>query len=425
MRKHKRFLSTIVTVLIIALLLGACGNGGGTAPADSTTPAGNDAPAGDTAAPANDGEVFLIGNFQPLSGGNAAFGIEARNAIEMAIEMINAEGGFNGVPVALQIYDVTSPQEAVSVVNRLIEVHNIDALIGSMVSSEILAIGQIANDNQIITFGSGTSPTWMEPDWPFLFRAAMNTDVAMVLTADMVNQMGITRVAVFNGLDDSSIASADAFISEAEALGVTITTRESHAVGDTDFSAQIANILASDPQAVFFGTLGEPTINFVNQLRQLGWNGIVINNESFANFMIDIVGLENSNYIMFTNPYVTYVDAADAQNIPAMYEFLRLYEARWGELPQTEIPYRNWDNIMALWEAAKLAPDNSPESLRQAANQVVFEGLGGRVDFTNGTREGYQFFNRFVIVDGQNLLFDEWLAGGGLEAFFAATGTSF
>jgi len=400
----KKYLAIIAVVLVMVMSLGvfsACGGG------------------------EEEEQVFRIGNFLPLSGGLAAFGIEGRNALELAVELINAEGGFNGVPVELIVYDVSSAVDAVSTVNRLIELHNIDALIASVTSSEILAIGPIANENSIITFGGGTSPTWMEPDWPFLFRAAMNTDVAMALTADMVQQMGASRAAIFHGLDDSSIASADAFAAEAQARGITITTREAHATGDVDFSAQIANIFASDPHVVFFGTLGAETISFVDQLRVLGWTGVVINNESFAHFMIDAVGIENSNYVFFTNPYVTYVSPEDAYAIPAMQRFLELYVERFGEMPATEIPYRTWDSITSLWEAARLAPDNSPESLRQAANQVVFEGLGGTIDFRNGTREGYQFFNRFVVINGEYVLFDDWLASGGLDAFFQSTGHSF
>jgi len=401
-KKKNLFTMFIATLAIIMTLgmLGACGND------DSD-------------------EVFRIGNFLPLSGGLAAFGIEGRNALELAVELINEEGGFNGVPVELIVYDVSTPVDAVSTVNRLIELHDIDALIASVTSSEILAIGPIANENSIITFGGGTSPTWMEPDWPFLFRAAMNTDVAMVLTAEMVREMGATRAAIFHGLDDSSIASADTFAVEAEARGISIVTREAHAAGDVDFSAQIANIFASDPHVVFFGTLGADTINFVDQLRTLGWTGVVINNEAFAHFMIDAVGVENSNYVFFTNPYVTYTTPEEASAIPAMQRFLELYFERWGEMPATEIPYRTWDSITSLWEAAKLAPDNSPESLRQAANRVVFDGLGGTIDFTDGSREGYQFFNRFVIINGEYVLFDDWLAAGGLQTFFQNTGHSF
>ena len=415
MTKNRRMFATMAAILILALLLGACGDG--SAPASGGNDSGGSA--------AGDGEVFLIGTFLPLSGGNAAFGVESRNALEMAVEVINDAGGFNGVRVELIPYDVTTPEAAVSVTNRLIEAHGINALIGSMVSSEILAIGQIANDAQVITFGMGTSPTWMEPDWPFVFRAAMNSDRAMGLTADMMLDLDMDRVAVFAGLDDSSIATADSFVAEAAARNIQVVTRESHNTGDTDFSAQIANILASNPHAVFFATMGDVTPNFVRQLRQLGWDGIIINKEAFAVFQAEVAGLENTDHIIWTNPYVTYVSSDLAADIPVMQQFLIQYRERWGEYPQTETSYRAWDSIMSLWEAAKIAPDNSPESLRLAANQVVFEGLGGTLDFTNGDREGYAVFNRFIMLGGNSYLFDSWLADGGYQAFLEATGRDF
>ena len=413
--KGKRILA-LTLALVLAFVLAACGG----AAASSQAPA-----TGASQQPAAEGDVFKIGNFYPLSGPVAAFGIEGRNSIEMAIEMINEEGGFNGVPVEYVVYDCQSPTDAVSIVNRMIEDDEINALVTSMMSSEILVIGELVNNNKIVTLSGGTSPTYMKEGWEYMFRPAMNTDVAMVLNAEMAKEVGVKRVALFNAQDDSSVASADAFADECKSRGIEVVAHEGHAPGDTDFSAQIANIIGSNPDAVFFACMGDASINFVKQLRQLGYKGIVMDNEAFADYMIDVVGVESSDYIMFTNPYVTYRDAEDAKDIPTMYNFLKLYEARWGELPATEISYQAWDCITSLWEAAKLAGSNDSESLLAAMNKLSFDGLGGRLDFTSGTGEGYETFNRFVLVDGKNVLFDTWLAEGGLEAFKESTGIEF
>ena len=77
---------------------------------------------------------------------------------------------------------------------------------------------------------------------------------------------------------------------------------------------------------------------------------------------------------------------------------------------------------MAMWEASKIAGANDSESLREATHQVKIDGLGGTLDYTNGDREGYSAFNTFVLVDGQNILLDDWLASGGYDAYKAATG---
>ena len=42
--------------------------------------------------------------------------------------------------------------------------------------------------------------------------------------------------------------------------------------------------------------------------------------------------------------------------------------------------------------------------------------------YTKGNREGYNTFNSFILVDGKNILFDDWFNNGGYEAYLEDTG---
>ena len=168
-------LTAIVLALVMCLSLAGCSSGGSgtettaaqetettaaqteTAAADGTE--SSDAGEAQTAGAAGaDGEVFKIGCFLQLTGNNAINGTEARDSLVMAADYINANGGFNGVPVELVIYDTQgSAEEAVKVVNRLIEIDGVQAAIGSVNSNEVLAAAGYLNDAGIYTFGLGTS----------------------------------------------------------------------------------------------------------------------------------------------------------------------------------------------------------------------------------------------------------------------------
>ena len=138
---------------------------------------------------------------------------------------------------------------------------------------------------------------------------------------------------------------------------------------------------------------------------------------------IAIAGEAASNYIAFSNPYVTYPDV-ESCNIPIMKEYLQRYLDAYGEMVKTDSAYRGWDTVMVMWEASKIAGSNDSDALREATHKVVIEGLGGTLDYTSGNREGYNTFNSFILIDGQNVLFSEWLANGGYEAYLAATGNA-
>ena len=132
-------------------------------------------------------------------------------------------------------------------------------------------------------------------------------------------------------------------------------------------------------------------------------------------------GSPNTDYIFYVYPYVAYTDINDCE-IPNMKAFLEAYQAEYGELPAHESAYRGYDTMMAMWEASKIAGANDDESLREATHQVVCEGLGGTMDFTDGSREAYSDFYSFVLVGGKDILVEDWLADGGYEEYLATTG---
>ena len=77
---------------------------------------------------------------------------------------------------------------------------------------------------------------------------------------------------------------------------------------------------------------------------------------------------------------------------------------------------------MTLWEASKAAGSNDSTAMKEAMTKVTFEGLGGTLDFTSGSHEGYASFGAFVCLDGKKVLLKNWIAEGGYDAFLQATG---
>lgn len=418
--KLKKFISFLL-VVAISLFFAGCNGGSTNNNSSKNTSSENSS---ETSTSANS-KTFKLGAFLQLTGGNSAYGNEAKNAIELAIDEINKQGGFNGQQIEFVLYDTQgSAEEAVKIVTKLIETDKVNAAIGSVNSAEVLAAAGYLNEAGIITFGLGTSPTWMEKDWPFVFRAAMNNKTAAPLTADMLVKLGLKSVGIFKGQDDASLSTAKAFSDACTERGIKVVAEESYDAGDTDFSAQVANILNADPQTVYISVIGETGPLIVKQLRQYGYNGIIFDKESFMMSQIAIAGEEAANYIAFANPYVTYRTIEEC-DIPIMREFLQKYSDKYGKLPATDSAYRGWDTMMVLWEASKIAGSNDSDALRQAVHKVKIPGLGGTLDYTKGDREGYSIFNTFILVNGKNVLFDKWIESGGYEEYKKATGRKY
>lgn len=397
---------------------GAAGSGGD---ATQTSDAGG---AGENGGAS--GETFKVGAFLQLTGGTSVGGMEANHSLDVAVAEINKAGGFNGQQVELVVSDTQgSPEEAVKIVNKFLGDGTYDAIIGSVNSAECLAALQYASDAGIISFGLGTSNSWMEPGWEYVFRATMNNNLAAPLTAKLVTDMGYTKVGIFTGQDDASVTTTNAFREASEGLGITIVSQEAYDDGDVDYSAQIAKVLSAEPEVVYACTIGNDAGSAVKQIREAGFEGVILLKESFQSFSVDVAGA-NSKYLAFANPYVTYDSVEECPDeLAEMKKYLALYQDMFNELPSTDSGYRGWDTMMSLWEASKIAKSNESDALLEAMTSVKIDGLGGTLDFSDGSHEGYgDSFNCFIYVNTEekNVLWDTWLKDGGFDAFKAETG---
>lgn len=371
-------------------------------------------------------ETFRIGLSSSYTGGTAQEGIEAKNAVLMALEKINAEGGYNGVQgVLANTYDNKgSPEEAVKASQKLIQNEDVDAVIASNSSAEVLASGQFFNDAKIFTIGMGTSATWMKQGWEYVIRCSVNYDFVAAEIVKMVKDMGITEIAIMKDQQEAALSFAKTFEELGKEVGINVVASESCEVDDTDLSSQCISLIAAKPQAILISQTSIDCGYFVKQMRQNGYTGLFFDKESFYADLIDIAGTDNSNYILFANPYVTYNDLSEC-DIEYMSEFLQDYQKAYGELPRTEIGYRAWDAMMVIWEATKLAGSNETDAMLAVVPQIKIQGLGGTMDYSNGDGEPYHNVSRFLLLDNVNISWENWFKTGGYDSYKSTTGNAF
>lgn len=407
----KQTIALMLAVMMVLSLAACSGKTTTEVTGESAQPVGTSS--SDTAVIENSREVFTIGMYNVMSGANAIYGEEAQNALEMVVDKMNAEGGLNGVPVDCIVYDDQgSPEEAVKVVTKLVEVDKIDACVTSCISSAVLATGEALNKAEIVSFGTGLSPTYMAQGWEYVFRACVNSDYTTPKTVELATELGIKSVAVFRGQDESAIATANSFIANCSEMGIEVLTEEAYNDGDSDFSGQITRIISSKPDAVFMSTVGATYGIFIKQLRQYGYEGLILNKEALPTDAVEVAGIDNANLVGFAAPYLTYSSVDDCTD-PTMKAFLTEYASRYSTLPATDSAYRVYDSLMVLWEAAKIAGSNDRAAIRDAVNRISgLQGLGGTLDYTSGNREGLSDFNKFIRFEGKNVLVSDWIASG-------------
>lgn len=367
-------------------------------------------------------EEYVVGCPQPLTGTNAQPGECALNAVKLAAKQFNEEGGIGGKEVKVVSYDDQgSPEEAVKVATKLVQVDKCEAIIGSCISSCVLSSGQIFNEAKIPTFGTGTSPTWMGEGWEYVFRACQNNDFALPIVVDKLTELGVTKVAIFAGQDDAAVAGVNTMTELCEAAGIEITASESYVEGNTDFSGQVAKIINSEPQVVFISTFGPTQPLIAKQLRQFGFNGLCFTKDIYQVDALQVAGAA-SNGIAFAYPYLTY-SSVDECNDPVIKDFLAAYEEEYGTLPVSDCAYRAYDSMLVLKAAVEAAGTTDGEAVAQVVGGLKdVQTLAGLQDFTQGDGEGLHEFNIFVISEENYTTFDEWTSTDEYKEVMEASG---
>ena len=259
--KHRRWLTVVATVAVLALVASACSNDDGT---------GGDPPAGsETEAPTDEfgtieiaaDEPINLGVAQVISGADAALGQDQVNGIELAVDFLDSEfdatpGTLLDHPVELSVEDeLCSAEGGQAAGTALAADPSIVGVIGTSCSSAALGVADtILGDKGILLFsGSNTSPalTAEEAHQPFYARTAHNDRIQGAIVAEFALKDGATKLATIHDESPYTQGLTAAAAVNFEAGDGTVTAQEQINSEDTDFKPVLRSIADTDPDVLY------------------------------------------------------------------------------------------------------------------------------------------------------------------------------
>ena len=319
-------------------------------------------------------DEILIGEYGSLTGTTATFGISTMNGIDMAVDQLNQSGGLLGKTVRVIVEDDQGrPEEAQTVVTKLITSNRVVAILGEVASSRTLAAAPVAQQHGIpMVTPSSTNPAVTEVG-DFIFRVCfIDSFQGLVMAKFAAHSLEFTSVAVLRDIkNDYSVGLADVFVENFEALGGTIVADESYSEGDTDFSAQLTSLRARNPQGIFVPGYYTEVGLIARQAKSLGIDAPLLGGDGWDSpSLIEIGGaaLEGS---YFSNHY-----SVDDPS-PAIQKFVTDYRTRYGETPDA-LAGLGFDAAQILFDAIRRANSTEPVAIRDALAQTTnFQGVTG------------------------------------------------
>lgn len=348
------------------------------------------------------GSPIKIGYFGPLTGGSAQLGQAALNGAQLAVDQINEKGGVLGRRLEIISYDdKSSPEEAVKAATKLVQVDKVNAIFGSLHSANVQAAAPVVEESQTLLVSGGTSPTWLQQGYTYLFRSIANANAASKQLAQYVSDEGLKKIATFTSNDEYGTSGADSFKAACEGSDISFIAAETMQNGDRDFTAQFAKINAASPDAVLVWCLSDDMGAVTKQLRQSGFSGPILGPEGYS--MPDVLEVAGpaANGVCFAAQYLVYDNPEDAQD-EKMRDFLQDYIEAYGAAPESDNACRAYDGVNMIAAAMEESgADHGPE-LRDAYNSIDgYVGLAGTFSYAGGHGEGIDTMRIFQIQNGE------------------------
>ena len=333
-----------------------------------------------------------IGALLSMSGPAAVFGIPERDAIMVALEEVNRQGGVNGRPVQVIFYDDrTDAAEAGRGVNQLVSRDQVVAIIGAGTGGNVLAAGPIAQRLKVpllAPVGTIAATDKKNAFFPWVFRVAATDAVNIrVILADAVKD-GAKRIGVFYQEDAYGKTGVEVAEQLSATLGHTVVATAPAPYTATDLTAQAIKLREANAQAVFMQvSVASLGAGFVKAARQVGLNIPIYGSSGLAQkSFIDGAGAGAQGLRLLSIGNLVYEPSPGEKKLSDMLIAAGKQPQGWGELVGT-------NGLLAGVAAAKsIKGEINGQSMRDAMETLCgFEAYArGKACWTKDDHDGWR-----------------------------------
>lgn len=303
-----------------------------------------------------------------LTGDAQVYGATQRNGIQLAVEEINRANAIPGIELVPVIEDDGSKKDqGITVFEKLIKTDNAIAIVGPTLSNTAVSTNPIAQQAGVPVLGVSNTAGGIVEIGNFIFRDSLSEAQVIPGTVKTAKEkLNLKKVAIIYGNDDAFTKSGyDVFKKALEDNGIQITTTQTYAKGDTDFSAQLTEIKGTNPDAVVVSALANEGTPIVVQARQLGITKPIIGGNGLNSpAVIKNAGQAAEGVI---------VGAAwnSANDSPENKKFIEAYKAKFANAEPDQFAAQAYAGVYILAEAMRIAgPNVDRATLRDGMTKV-------------------------------------------------------
>ncbi len=349
-------------------------------------------------------QEIVIGAIYPLSGSLAATGVDLKNAVELAADIVNNEYDLNlplaksaglpnlgGAKIRLVFGDhEADPEKGAAEAERLITTENVVALVGSYNSAVTATASQVAEREGVPFLNpESTSPTLTERGFQWFFRTTPFDKLFAENFYQFLDDMkakgyDVSNVAILN---ENTLWGTDVAKLEnqfAEQYGYNVVANIPYEAKASDVSSEVQKLKAAGDAVLLQSSYVSDAILYMQTYKQLDYapTAIIAMDAGFiASEFVQTLG-DDANYILSREVWA--LDLASTK--PIVKAVNDLYKERYGTNMNGNSA-RAFTGMLTLADAINRAGSTDPEAIQKAlletdipADQIIMPWKGIKFD---------------------------------------------
>jgi branched-chain amino acid transport system substrate-binding protein len=345
-------------------------------------------------APVPAADKVKIGFLSTLSGPSAAIGLDIRDGFNLLLQQNG--GKLGGLPSELvQGDDQQNPDTGKHLAERLLKKDRVDFVTGIVFTNVMLAVAPAILDSQTFLVSANATPQLYSGEGcsPYFFSTSWQNDGVHEAAGKYVSDKGYNNVVL---IAPNYPAGKDALTGFKRYYKGAVADEIYSKLGQLDYAAELAQIRAARPQAVYVFLPGGMGVNFIKQYNAAGLNRqIVLIGPGFSADE-DIIKAVGEPMVGVFN---TAQWAHDLDN-PQNKRFVADFQKQYGRLP-TVYASQGYDAAQLIDAAVRDVKGRieDKEAVRKALRAANFKSVRGEFKLNVNQVPIQNYYLREVVKD--------------------------
>lgn len=316
-----------------------------------------------------------LGAVLSLSGTTSSFyGEYTKNAVDLAVEQFNDEGGINGKKVVVEYQNSAADKKTgLSAGQKLIQ--DGYKIIITDVTAVSLALAPVLQENKIVHVATITSSPHLTTMGDYIFRTKYSAALEGKSSVNYIlNTLKPKRIAFIYQNSDYGKGVFGAFGDELEKYNSNIVSSDSYEIAATDVRTTLAKIKSSNPDAIILAGFPKEIGLILKQAGEMNINAqFIAHSGSVGPDIVKIAGKSADGLI-----YLTELDRSTNE----FKVFASGYKEKYGTEPEL-VSSSSYDATKLILQAGKECgtlqnPDCIKDNLAKVRN---YNGVSGLITF--------------------------------------------